>query len=131
MGTKLDEIKKRYIELEQMLSDHAVVADTNQCSKYARELSEITPVVKKANELDDVKRQISELTHILSDKSHSKDFLELAVAEIKDLEQRSTLIELQIEDLMRPPDPDLNRNCMVEVRAGTGGQEAGLFAADL
>jgi peptide chain release factor 1 len=57
--------------------------------------------------------------------------LDLAALEIEELEKKGRHLETEIEELIRPPDPDFNRNCMVEVRAGTGGQEASLFAADL
>ena len=131
MLEKLEELKKRFIELEHLLSDHAIVADTVQCAKYARELSEITPLVRKYDQLLDAKRQTLELKHLLSDSSHGKEFLELAGQELEDLKKRSAFIEQELNEMFKVPDPDLNRNCMVEVRAGTGGQEASLFAADL
>lgn len=131
MSMKIEELKKRVDELEKLLSDHAVVADAALCTKYAKELSEITPLIKKYNEADDLRKQASELEHILSDKTHSKDFLELAVLELEELRKKTEVLESELADMMRPPDPDLNRNCMVEIRAGTGGQEAGLFASDL
>lgn len=113
------------------MADHAVVADSAQCAKYARELSEITPAVKKYAQLKDLEKQAVELRHLLSDKSHAKDFLELAAAEFEDLKKKSAQLSAELEEILKAPDPDLNRNCMVEIRAGTGGQEAGLFAADL
>jgi peptide chain release factor 1 len=131
MIEKLEEFKKRFVELEHLLSDHAIVADTTQCAKYARELSEITPLVKKYDQLLDVRRQTEELKHLLSDSGHGKEFLELARQEFEDLEKRSVLMEQELNEMLKTPDSDLNRNCMVEVRAGTGGQEASLFAADL
>ena len=131
MKEKLEALKKRYSELEHLLSDHAIVADTNQCAKYARELSEITPLVKKFEQLQDVERQLTELKHLVSDKSHAKDFLELAGQELEDLKKRISRLEGELEEMMTPKDPDLNRHCMVEIRAGTGGQEASLFAGDL
>ena len=117
--------------MEHLLSDHAVVADSAQCAKYARELSEITPAVKKYAQLKDIEKQTLELKHLLSDKSHAKDFLELAAAEFEDLKKKSAQLSAELEEMLKAPDPDLNRLCMVEIRAGTGGQEAGLFAADL
>jgi len=128
---KFDEMKKRYSQLEAFLSDHEVVTDSAATAKYARELSEISPVVKRYNELLDAQKQLAELTHILSDKSHAKDFLELAAAEIIELKKKAERLSSELEDLTKAPDPDLNRNCMIEIRAGTGGQEASLFAGDL
>lgn len=131
MNKKLEDLKKRYNELELLLSDHAVVADSNQCAKYARELSEITPLVKKYEELTDTQKQISELDHILSDKTHGTEFLELAAKEIEDLKKKSLKAEKGLEEMLKPKDPDLDKNVMIEIRGGTGGQEASLFAADL
>ena len=131
MNKKLEELKKRHAELEHLLSDHSVVADSAQCVQYARELSEITPAVKKYAQLKDLEKQALELKHLLSDKSHAKDFLELAGAEFEDLKKKSAQLSAELQELLKEPDPDLNRLCMVEIRAGTGGQEAGLFAADL
>jgi len=131
MDKKLDVLKKRYQELEHLLSQPEVVADSSQCARYARELSEISPVVRKYDEFLDVHKQISELKHILSDKSHAKDFLELAAHELKELQKKDAALTQKLEEMLTPEDPDLDRNCMVEVRAGTGGQEASLFAADL
>ncbi len=131
MGRKIDELKSRHQELENLLSDHAVVADTALCAKYARELAEIAPLVKKDGEIEDTRRQMAELEHILSDKTHGKEFLELASLELSELKVKVERLESELAGMMSSPDPDLNRNCMVEVRAGTGGQEASLFAGDL
>ncbi len=128
---KLESLKKRYQELESLLADHEVVKDGAQCAKYAKEMSEIAPIVKKYVRFEDAEKQIAELNHILSDKSHAKDFLELASQEVGDLKKKKEALLKELEEMLRPPDPDLNKDCMVEIRGGTGGQEASLFAADL
>ncbi|MEK7849952.1 MAG: peptide chain release factor 1 [Candidatus Omnitrophota bacterium] len=128
---KFDEMKKRYQELEALLSNHEVVTDAAQTAKYAREMSEISPVVKRYNEFLDSQKQLAELNHIILDKSHAKDFLELAAAEVAELKKKAERLSSELEELTKAPDPDLNRNCMIEIRAGTGGQEASLFAGDL
>ena len=124
-------MKKRYQELEVLLSNHEVVTDAAQTAKYAREMSEISPVVKRYNEFLDSQKQLAELNHIILDKSHAKDFLELAAAEVAELKKKAERLSSELEELTKAPDPDLNRNCMIEIRAGTGGQEASLFAGDL
>jgi len=131
MGTKFDEIKKRYDELQALLADNAVATDAARCAAYAKELAEIAPVVKAHARLEDARRQIAELEHVLGDTSHGKEFLEMARAELGDLRKKCGRLEKELEELTRPPDPDLDKNCIVEIRAGTGGQEAGLFAGDL
>ncbi len=131
MGNKYDDIKKRYDELQAFLADNAVAADAARCATYAKELAELAPVVKAYDALRDARKQVKELHHILSDTSHGKEFLELAQAEVSELEEKCGRLEQELQELTRPPDPDLNKNCIVEIRAGTGGQEAGLFAGDL
>lgn len=131
MDKKLEELKKRKEELEHLLSQQEIVADSALCAKYAKELSDISPVIKVYDELCDAEKQAVELRHILRDKSHGKDFLDLAEAEIADLEKKAARLKAKLEEMTKQPDPDMTKNCMVEVRAGTGGQEASLFAADL
>lgn len=131
MSTRIEELKKRHGELEKLLSDHAVVADAALCAKHAKELADITPAIKKYDALEDARKQILELEHIVLDHSHGEEFLDLAVCELRELKEKVLRLEQELAEMLRPPDPDLNRNCMVEVRAGTGGQEASLFAADL
>lgn len=122
---------ERQKELEALLADLSVVSDTSLCAKYARELSEISPLVKKFQEIEDARQQHSELEHILKDKSHAADFLELAKVEQESLRKKVLDLEEELQEMTRLPDPELNRNCMLEIRAGTGGQEASLFAQDL
>ncbi|MGE5279717.1 MAG: peptide chain release factor 1 [Deltaproteobacteria bacterium] len=129
--SKYDDIKRRYDELQALLADNAVAADAAKCATCAKELAEIAPVVKTYTALLDSRKQIEELRHILSDASHGSDFLEMARAEVAELEAKCARLGKELEELTRPPDPDLNKNCIVEIRAGTGGQEAGLFAGDL
>lgn len=131
MPRSIETLKERRAALERSLADPAVIADSAQCTSFARELAEITPLLKKNDELEDVRRQIGELRHILSDTSHDRDFLKLAEHELNVLEAKERILSGELQALMTEPDPDLNRNCMIEIRAGTGGQEASLFAADL
>ncbi len=131
MPKSLDELKKRKDELEHMLADPNVIADNAQCVKYAKELAEILPILKKSDDLDEAMQEIAQVKHILSDPGSSKEFLELAKHEMVVLEIKKQTAETELAALMAEPDPDLNKNCMVEIRAGTGGQEASLFAADL
>jgi len=131
MDKQLQDLKKKYCELEKLLATPEVAVNAAQCAKYAKELAEISPLVKRFEKLQDIERQVTELEHLLSTKSHDKEFIELADKEIKELKEREEGVAAELKDLMKPKDPDIGRNCMVEIRAGTGGQEAGLFASDL
>jgi len=131
MPRSIEDLKKRKVELEHLLVSPDVIANNALCVTYAKELAEITPILKKHDDLEDVNRELAEVAHILNDPSQSKEFKELAQHEWSVLEIKKRTAETELQALMAEPDPDMNKNCMVEIRAGTGGQEASLFAADL
>lgn len=131
MPRSIEELKKRKIELEHLLVDPGVISNNALCVKYAKELAEITPILKKRDDVEEAEQEIAQVRHIIEDPSQSKEFQELARHELAVLEIKKKTAQIELEALMAEPDPDLNKNCMVEIRGGTGGQEASLFAADL
>ncbi len=131
MSRSIEELKKRKAELEHLLVDPDVISNNAQCVRCAKELAEITPILKKSDDLSEVEQEIAQVRHILEDSSQSRDFQELAKHELVVLEIKKRTAQIELDALMAEPDPDLNKACMVEIRGGTGGQEASLFAADL
>ncbi len=131
MPKTIEDLRKRRLELEHLLADPSVVNDSSLCVKYAKELAEVAPIIKKHDDLEDVRRQKADLKHILSDPSQAQDFIKLAEHELSILEIKEQTLDMELKSMMAEPDPDLNKNCMVEIRGGTGGQEASLFASDL
>ncbi len=131
MSRSIEELKKRKIELEHLLVSPEAISNNALCVKYAKELAEITPILKKSDDLAEINQELAQVQLILSDPKQSKDFVDLAKHELEVLEIKKKTADTELEALMAEPDPDLNKNCMVEIRAGTGGQEAGLFASDL
>jgi peptide chain release factor 1 len=131
MLEKYEKLEKRYEELEVLLSDPKVIADKNQYQAYARELSEIAPLINKYRDLKKVISQIGELNHLLKDKGHDKEFLALAQQEIQDLKNKEIQLNTELEALSQKKSTEKDFDVIVEVRAGTGGLEASLFAADL
>ncbi|MDD5108002.1 MAG: peptide chain release factor 1 [Candidatus Omnitrophica bacterium] len=127
---QLEKLTVRYQELEQLLASHEQIADRQQYNKLAKELSDIKEPVSKFSEYNNLLKEISELEIVLSGK-HDKDFVELAHEELKDLEAKKSSIESELKKMMAGEDKDAGRNCIIEIRQGTGGDEAGLFAADL
>lgn len=133
MQDKLDKLEKRYIELEQQLADTSVMNDKAQYQKLARELSGISLVVHKYRELKSVQKQKSDLSKMF-DEPHDNDFLELAKSELAQLDDKKKKIEEDIESLFTSQagqDRDINRDVIIEIRGGTGGQEAAIFAGNL
>ena len=128
--TKFEKYFRRCDELEKLLADQETIADKNQYQKLAKEYSEITPLINSLKEYQKVLAQRDELKSLLSQK-HDAEFEELAHAELKDLEDKQSALTQTINDLVNPKEEEKNRDLIIEIRAGTGGEEASLFAGDL
>ena len=126
MLEKLNTLETRYNELERLMAEQAM--EYEAVAGYARERSELEPVVEKYREYRETQRRLEDARSLLSDGS---DMAELAGAEIAELEPRLETLEAEIKTLLLPKDPRDNKNVIMEIRAGTGGDEAGIFAADL
>ncbi|MHB8174266.1 MAG: peptide chain release factor 1, partial [Nitrospirota bacterium] len=92
---------------------------------------ELSPVVEKYREYQDVEKAILEAEEIINDKKTDPDFKELAQAELEDLKEKKAVLEQELKLLLVPKDPNDEKNIFLEIRAGTGGDEAALFGADL
>jgi peptide chain release factor 1 len=127
---KLNKTRDRYRELEGLLADATIIEDQKQYQRYAKEFSLLTPLVDTLKEHDAVLAQIAELKKLLQEKQ-DKEFESLIRAELLDLENQVVEIEKKIDELVNPRRVDKDTGVIIEIRAGTGGQEASLFAADL
>ena len=132
MFDKLQTIETRYDELMDLLSDGAVQSDPNRYRTHSKALSEIQPIVEKFRDYKTVESEIAE-TRELAGGSDAEDaeLRELAEQELAELEGRREDLLAEIRVLMVPKDPNDEKNVVLEIRAGTGGDEAGLFAGDL
>jgi peptide chain release factor 1 len=126
----LDKIEERYKELTQLLSDPQVISDQNRYRKIAKEQAELSEIVELYSDLKKVSTQIEEDEKIKA-QSDDKELVELAKAEIEEFKDRKTKLEEKLRAQLIPKDPNDSKNTIVEIRAGTGGEEAGLFASDL
>ncbi|MCR4336885.1 MAG: peptide chain release factor 1, partial [Candidatus Omnitrophica bacterium] len=129
----LDKVKKkeeRYLELEKLLGDPEIIADQGQYQKLAKEFSDLGPAMQTFRQYEEVVKQIAELEQLLQSE-HDRDFEELARSELKSLQEQVGSFEEQLKDIAYPKKEEKDRDVMMEIRAGTGGQEASLFAADL
>jgi len=127
MIDKLNSIEARYTELLGRLGDPAVQADPSQYRTHAKALAEVEPLVEKFREFKSVLVQIAQAQELANDP----DMRELALEELHGLEQRRGALDAEIKVLLLPKDPNDEKNVVLEIRAGTGGDEAGLFAAEL
>jgi peptide chain release factor 1 len=126
----LENKRKRSEELKALLSEQEVLKDRALYQKYAKELSLISPILYKYDDYIACGQEKVKLQAMLKDK-HESDFIELARAEIDDLDEKQERLRLELEEMLVSDDPDDNRNIIMEIRAGTGGLEASLFVADL
>lgn len=127
---KLAEIERKYEELTQKLSDPEIFSDYTKSQKYSKEQAEIEDIVRKIREYRKILTGISEAEEILSTES-DEGLRELAAAELEELQEKKPRIEDELKKMLVPADPRDSKNIILEIRAGTGGEEAGLFAADL
>ena len=131
MFKKLEAVAEKYDELTRLLSDPVVAADHQQYQKYSKERSEIEDVVNHYRTYRNVLSQIRDAEEITQDKKADPELREMADAELKDLRPQVEQMEMDIRLLLVPKDPRDDRNIFLEIRAGAGGDEAGLFAAEL
>lgn len=130
MFAQLEKSEKRYDELEQLMASLEVIANKELYSRYAKELAGLREPVSLLREHRKVTRETEELRVMLGEK-HDKDFTEMAQKELKELADRIQELENKINVFLRGEDKDLNKDIIMEIRQGTGGLEAGLFAGDL
>jgi peptide chain release factor 1 len=129
MLDKLAEVEKRYVELERMMSDPQLLNQQREYSKFAKERSELEEIVNCYREWRKVEQEIVENRQLLEEKDEA--LREMAKDEVAVLRQRKEELETKLRLLILPKDPNDNKNVIVEIRAGTGGDEAALFAGEL
>ncbi len=120
----------RYCELEQLLADLQIISDQSQYQKLAKEYSNITPIVTTFRLYKEVAEQIEQTQSLLEEK-HDAEFEALAKGELEDLTEKKQKLLDKLNDLTNPKKQERDRDLIIEIRAGTGGEEASLFAADL
>ncbi len=129
MFDKLDFITGKYDELAQKVSDPEIINNQPVWQKYVKEMGEIEPIVKKYKEYKKAKADMADAKEMLEDGDD--EMRELAKMEISELEDTISQQEEELKVLLLPKDPNDEKNVILEIRAGTGGDEAALFGADL
>jgi peptide chain release factor 1 len=128
---KIAGIIRRFDELNGLLSEPEIVQDYKRFRDTSREYKHLEPIVKSGERYVRVLRDIREHKDIISMPGGDSDLKELALMEIDGLTQERETLEQELQMLLIPRDPNDDKNCVVEIRAGTGGDEAGIFAGDL
>ena len=127
--TRLTEIKDNFSDIQTKLSMPDVINDQKQYASLSKEYSNLKPIVEKFEEYIECERNISSAEEVLNESDI--DLAELAKEEIKENNERISEIEIELKNLLIPVDENDDKNVFVEVRAGTGGDEAALFVGDL
>jgi peptide chain release factor 1 len=131
MYDKLDLTQKKYDELSLKVSDPAVINDQAQWQRFMKEMSEMELIVKKYSEYKKAKEDLDGIREMLDEGGMDDELKELAKAEHSELSSKLEEISDELQVLLLPKDPNDEKNVILEIRAGTGGEEAALFGADL
>src|SRR4051812_32466286 len=126
---RLDQTEKRYEELTHQMADPAVIADGERYKKITKELSELSDAVSKYREWKQVSDTLSQARAMLQEKD--PELRAMAEEEVSRLDPELARIEQELKVLLLPKDPLDEKNVVLEIRAGTGGDEATLFAAEV
>jgi peptide chain release factor 1 len=126
---KLDEVEARYERLGQELGDPNVTSNAQRYQQVAKQHADLSDLVATYREFKDLRKQIEESRGLLRDPD--PDVRDLASEELKELETREEPLTAQLKRLLLPKDPNDEKDVMLEIRAGTGGEEAALFAGEL
>ncbi|NBI06056.1 peptide chain release factor 1 [Senegalia massiliensis] len=130
MLEKLDFLEEKYKDLNGKISDPDIINNINEWQKYVKEHAEVEPIVMKYREYKEVTEQIEESKEMLNEKLED-DFKEMVKEELNELQKNQEELQEEIKFLLIPKDPNDEKNVIVEIRAGAGGDEAGIFAGDL
>ncbi|HXH60044.1 MAG TPA: peptide chain release factor 1 [Fimbriimonadaceae bacterium] len=127
MLDKLDDIERKYQEIEEMLQDPAIVVNPTKMAKLGKQRAEISALVEVIREFKKYRKQAADAESLLSDPEYS----ELAQEELNEAKEKIPQIEEQLKVMLLPKDPNDDKSVIIEIRAAAGGDEAALFAAEL
>jgi len=131
MLDKLEEKVKRFEELERLVGNPSVISNPQEYKKYAKELSSLQRIVSKYREYKRVDAEMNSLEKITGEKHNEEEFLKLAREELDSLSEKKKTLTKELEDLLFSKDEDAEKDIIMEIRQGTGGIEAALFAQDI
>ena len=130
MFERLEQIENKYQELNSALASPDIMGDSSRYQKTAKAHSELAPIVERYREYKDLRRGIVETKAMLAEE-HDADLKAMADEELASLQSRMEKTEEELKVLLLPKDPNDERNVILEIRAGTGGDESSLFAAEM
>lgn len=129
MFSKLDDLQRKFNDLSHRITDHAVIQNTPLYQKLTRERAGLIPLVEAYGRYKKILKELEENRHLLNE--NDEEIRKMAKEEITHLQGDKEQLEQQLKILLLPKDPYDEKNILLEIRAGTGGEEAALFAAEL
>jgi len=130
IDAKIDKMRARDVEITEKLNRPEVLSDQQKFGKLAREQNELNQVISFYDQLTELVNQIEEDQNII-DLNEDEDLVAIANEEIEELTEQRLEMEEELKHLLIPKDPNDTKNAIIEIRAGTGGDEAAIFAGDL
>jgi peptide chain release factor 1 len=131
MLQELEDIREKYRQLTLSLSDPTLIHDPKKIRKIAKDRADLEPLVKKYEIYEKITKDIKESEEILADPNSEEELKNLAEEDLRELRKRQDKIKEELRRLLLPKDPNDEKNVLLEIRAGAGGDEASLFAQDL
>lgn len=129
--TKLESAKDSYEQMTRQLGDPDIMSNPTELTKLTKARASLESVVNAYDEWEDTRKQLEEAKQLFSESGDDAEMREMARAEVNELETNVAEIEERIRVLLLPKDPNDDKNIMIEIRAGTGGDEASIWAGDL
>ena len=127
----LEAVERRFEDITRQMSDPEIAVDHARLQPLAREHARLQPRVEAYRELKKLRAEIAGTESLLRDSSADAELREMAEAELEELRRKESELQERLKVLLLPSDPSDDKDVILEVRAGTGGEEAGLFAGDL
>lgn len=127
----LNKIEENYMDLNAKISDPGIIANRNEFQKLAKMQKDLEPLVMHIQELKKIEADIKDTREIVNDKSTDKEMVSMAEAELLELEDKKEKLSKEIKIMLLPKDSNDEKNVIVEIRAGAGGDESALFASEL
>ena len=130
MLEQLEAIKERFEEVAQQMTQPEIVSDMKKYKTISKEYKDLEKIVNKYNEYQNVLSNIDSAKAVIATEK-DEDFRDMAKGELDELQPQKDEMEKVLKEMMIPTDPNDSKNVIIEIRAGTGGDEAGIFAGDL
>lgn len=131
MFKELESLKERFEEIERLMMDPEVSSNFSKCRNLAKERSGLEIIVSKYKNFKKNEEEIKEVESLLKQKKQDEEFLNFAAAEKEKLKENNIKLKEELEEFLLDQSQELDKNIIMEIRAGTGGEEAALFTADL